>query len=108
MSMSLTVKQKLVETICTWPGVTIEPHRFGGTAFIYDGKEIAHLHGDHHLDISFSKPIRDELIAAGRAKSHHIFPASGWVTIYIYSESELTHAIDLLRMKYDRLAMNKR
>lgn len=105
--MSLTVKQKIVETVLSWPGVTMEPHRFGGVAFSLDGKEIAHLHGDHHLDIQFSKSVRDELVATGRAKPHHILPGSGWVTVYICSEQEIAHAIDLLRMKYDKLVSPK-
>jgi hypothetical protein len=97
--MSLSYRQKLVETVSSWPGVTLGTHRFGGTAFNLEGKEIAHLHGDHHLDIQFSKSTRDELVATGRAKPHHIFPESGWVTVYIYSEPELANAIDLMRMK---------
>lgn len=102
--MTDTVKQTLIDTVLSWPGVTREPHRFGGIAFCLEGREIAHLHGDHHLDIPFSKSVRDELVASGRAKPHHIFPESGWVTVYVFSEAELANAIALLRMKYEKLA----
>lgn len=105
--MSLSVREKLTETALSWPGVTMGPHRFGGTAFNLGGKEIAHLHGDHHLDIRFSKSTRDELIATGRAKPHHIFPESDWVTVEIHTEPELANAIALLRMKYEYLASQK-
>lgn len=104
--MSLSVRRKLTETVMSWPGVTAGIHRFGGTVFRFEGKEIGHLHGDHHLDIPFSKSVRDELVATGRAKPHHIFPDSGWVTVYVHSEPELAQAMDLLRMKYERLASN--
>jgi len=102
--MYLSVGQKLTETVLSWPGVTSGPHRFGGIEFRLEGKEIAHLHGDHHLDIRFSKSLRGELVAAGRAKPHHIFPESGWVTVYICSETDLLNAIELLRKKYELLA----
>jgi hypothetical protein len=101
--MSSTVRQKLEETVMSWPGVTMGPHRFGGIEFNFEGKEIAHLHGDHHLDIPFSKSVRDELVAAGRALPHHIFPQSGWVTVYVHTERELADAIALMRMKYEHL-----
>lgn len=102
--MSMSTGQKLAETVLSWPGVTLGDSRFGGIAFLFLGKEIAHLHGDHHLDIHFSKSLRDELVAAGWAKQHHIFPESGWLTVYIYSETDVSNAIKLLRMKYEMLA----
>jgi hypothetical protein len=105
--MRLSVGQKLAETVLSWPGVVSEPHRFGGTAFRFGGREIGHLHGEHHLDIPFPRPVRDELVAAGRARPHHILPDSGWVTVLIDSEPELADAIALLRMKYEDLASRK-
>lgn len=105
--MSFSLKQKLVESVRSWPGVTVGPHRFGGVEFSVEGKEIAHLHGDHHLDIPFSKTVRGELVAAGRAKPHHIYPHSGWVSVYLYTETELANATALLRMKYEQLVSIK-
>jgi hypothetical protein len=102
--MACSVKQKLLETVLSWPGVTLGSHRFGGIAFLREGREIAHLHGEHHLDIRFARPVRDELTAAGRARPHHIFPESGWVTVEVHTEQELADAIVLLRMKYEQLA----
>lgn len=101
--MSISFKQKLAETVLSWPGVTSRSHRFGGIEFSVKGKEIAHLHGDHHLDILFPKSTRNELVATGRAKPHHIYPNTGWVTVLIHSESELANAIALLRMKYEKI-----
>lgn len=105
--MSLSVSKKLTETVMSWAGVTLGTHRFGGIAFFLSGKEIAHLHGEHHLDIPFSKSMRDELVAAGRAKPHHILPNSSWVTVYIRSETDFINAVELLRMKYEDLAAQK-
>ncbi|GFR38681.1 hypothetical protein PRECH8_19770 [Insulibacter thermoxylanivorax] len=103
--MTLSVKQKLMDTVLSWPGVTSAPHRFGGTAFLAGGREIGHLHGEHHLDLPFPKPVRDELVASGCARPHHILPKSGWVTVYVHTEQELANAIALLRMKYEQLTL---
>ena len=51
--------------------------------------------------------MRDELIAAGRARPHHVLPDSGWITISIRSDADAEHAIELFRMAYDR-AQNAR
>ena len=102
--MTLSLKQQLMETVLSWPGVAAGPHRFGGTEFRFEGKEIGHLHGEHHLDIPFSRPVRDELVAAGRAEPHHIFPDSGWVTVYVRSGADVANAAALLRMKYEKLS----
>lgn len=96
--------QRIAEQLLSWPEVTRQPHRFGGTAFLYRGKEIGHLHGDHLLDLSLPKPVRDQLVAAGRAEPHHIYPASGWVSVYLKTDEDVDNAIDLLRIKYDDLA----
>ena len=37
--------------VCAWPGVTTGPHRFGGTEFLVNGKEIGHTHGFSLVDI---------------------------------------------------------
>lgn len=106
--MQMSVKEKLSETVLSWPGTALGPHRFGGVEFSLAGKEIAHLHGERHLDIPFSKSEREELVAAGRARPHHIFPDSGWVTVYIDSEADLANAVGLLRMRYEKLASGRK
>jgi len=101
--MTLSVKQIISEQLLTWSDVTQQPHRFGGIEFLYQGKEIGHLHGDFLVDILMSRPSRDQFIAEGRAKPHHIYPESSWISVYIQSEEELMNAIELLRFKYNYL-----
>jgi hypothetical protein len=48
--------------------------------------------------------IRDELIAAGRAKPHHVLPDSGWVSRVIRSADEIEDVVGLFRLSYQRLA----
>src|SRR5687767_13003841 len=89
--------------VMSWPNVTAHPHRFGGVEFQVNQHEIGHLHGDHLADLPFPVRVRRELVAAGRASPHHILPDTGWVSYFIRSRNDLTGAIELFRLNYDRL-----
>ena len=102
--MTVNVRRVLSEQVLSWQGVTGQPHRFGGIEFLYKGAEIGHLHGDHLVDLLFPKPLRDHLVATGRAHPHHRYPNSGWVSVYVTSGDDVTRAIELLRIKYESLA----
>jgi len=84
------------------PGVTAAPHRFGGTEYRYGRRELGHVHGDRFADLPFPRKVRDELVAAGRARPHHVLPDSGWVTAPIGTEEELENVIALFKLGYDR------
>lgn len=77
------IKQRILQEVLSWSGATAEPHRFGGTEFRVGNREIGHLHGDYQADIPFSARLRSELIAAGKASPHHLYPNSGWISYYI-------------------------
>lgn len=89
--------------VCGWPGVTAGPHRFGGTEFRVNGREIGHTHGFMLVDIPLPKAARDEAIAQGKASPHHIHPESNWVSVRITDDASAEHAIALLRFNYERL-----
>ncbi len=92
-----------IETaILSWPGVTTKIHRFGGAEFNLGRREIGHLHGNGLLDIPLTKAIRDEVLGSGAAQPHHIFPHSGWVSVYLRSEEDVPGAVTLLRRNYER------
>ncbi|QYR21314.1 DUF5519 family protein [Paenibacillus sp. sptzw28] len=93
----------LIDQLLTWPEVTQQPHRFGGIEFRFRGKEIGHLHGDHLVDLTLPKSLRDELVISGRAQPHHMYPDSGWVSVYLTSNEDVTRAIEILRLKYEHL-----
>ena len=86
----------------TWPGVTARPHRFGGVEFLLGRRELGHLHGDRLADLPFPRRVRDELVAAGRARPHHVLPDSGWVSYWIEGPEDVRHVLDLFRLGYDR------
>lgn len=98
-----TLREVLIGELLSWPGVTHQPHRFGGIGFLYKGKEIGHLHGDRLVDLLLPKSVRDQAVAAGRAHPHHMYPDSGWVSVYLESDKDISKAVELLRFKYDDL-----
>ena len=97
------MSETILDTVLTWEGVTISPHRFGGIEFRVDHREIGHLHGNYQADIPFSARLREELVASERASLHHIYPNSGWVSFYVRRANDVSALIELLQLNYDRL-----
>lgn len=96
-----------VETVAgevgKWKGVTVHEHRFGGVEFRLGRRELGHLH-PRFADLPFPPRIRDDLIAAGWARPHHVLPDSGWVTAPMRTDSEIAGVIELFRQNYERAA----
>lgn len=95
----------LEDHVCTWPGVSAEPHRFGGRRFCLGKLEVGHMHDDGAVEISFPRILRDELLKEGLAEEHRYVPDSGWVTFYVRTEDDLRHAVWLLRLSYLRFVL---
>lgn len=101
---AVTIKgssQRIRETLLQWPGVATHPHRFGGTEYRLDTREIGHMHGDWLVDIPFPTKVRNEIVAAGRAEPHHVLPESGWVSFYLQEAGDVEKAIGLFRESYE-------
>jgi hypothetical protein len=94
---------RIEATLREWPGVDVIPHRFGGTEFRVDRREMGHVHLNGMLDLPFPVRMRRELVAGGRAEAHHMLANSGWVTFRIRTEHDVPAALELLRLNYDRL-----
>lgn len=99
--------EQIQQAILSWPEVIAGPHRFGGTEFRIDRRELGHIHGDSFVDIPFPTTVRNELVAAGRAQPHHILPDTGWVSFYLREAADVQRAINLLRLSYD-IAMQQK
>jgi Family of unknown function (DUF5519) len=93
--------EKIASAMRELPGVIAGPHRFGGTEYRLNRREIGHVHGDSLVDIPFTKTMREELVAAGKAERHHILPESGWVSVHLRQTNDIEHAIELLRLSYE-------
>ena len=98
----MTTGEQITATVQSWPGVESASHRFGGIEFRVGRRELGHLHGDRIADLPFPRRVRDELVAEGRARPHHVLPDSGWITISIDSPEEADSAVELFRMAYER------
>jgi hypothetical protein len=96
------IARQIEQTVANWPGVTSEPHRFGGIEFRVGRRELGHLHGDRSADLPFPVKVRDELIAAGRAERHHILPNSGWVSRRIRGVEDVRGVVELFRLNFER------
>lgn len=106
--MVTDIAEAIASNVTSWPGVTAHPHRFGGTEFQFNGHEIGHLHGGRQADLPFPVRMRKELVAAGKARLHHILPETGWVTFYIRGAADVPAVIELFRLNYERLTARRR
>ena len=103
-----SIAEQIERELLGWPGVTAQSHRFGGVEFHVNQHEIGHLHGDRLADLPFPVRVRRELVEAGRASPHHILPDTGWVSYYIRGAADVSGAIELFRLNYDRLILRSR
>jgi hypothetical protein len=85
-----------------WPNVHIGVHRFGGMGFFFCGRESSHIHGNGLLDCFVGRANRDRLIASGHALPHHVFPQSGWISLWVRDEADVESALELIRMAGER------
>jgi Family of unknown function (DUF5519) len=105
----MSVAEAIRDELLSWDGVTTAPHRFGGVEFLLGRRELGHLHGDRLADLPFPRRVRDELVAAGRARPHHVLPDSGWVSVPIAGPEDVPDVVELFRLSYDRaIAADKR
>jgi luciferase-like monooxygenase len=94
--------ERIEAEVSAWLGVEVAAHRFGGIEFRYGRRELGHLHGDRFADLPVGKRVKQELIASGRARPHHVLPDSGWVTVTTEDEEGEATVLELLRRNYDR------
>jgi len=99
-------KDAVIKEVSSWEGVNVHEHRMGGVEFRLGRRELGHLHGTI-ADLPFPRHVRDELVATGRARPHHVLPSSGWVTIPMRTTSEVANVIELFRQNYERAANAK-
>jgi hypothetical protein len=96
---------QFTEQISSWPGVSVHPHRFGGTEFCFGHAEIGHIHPGGILDLPMPRAIHDALLKQGLAEEHHWVPDSGWITFRIKEVRDLKQGLWLARLSYLRYAL---
>jgi luciferase-like monooxygenase len=100
--VSEAVKDRLLEEVASWEGVSTGPGRFGSTRFLVGQRELGHLHGSSTLDMPLPPSLKRELIERGEARMHRWTPEeSCWVTIVVGEDADIERAIELLRERYE-------
>lgn len=94
------LKADLVATVGEWEGVEPGPHRYGGTEFLLDGREIGHVHDFGLTDVPYVRPVGDAVVDAGLASRHHVLPDSGWATTFLEDEADRDRIRRLLDLSY--------
>jgi hypothetical protein len=95
----------LNEQVATWPRISAHRHRFGGKEFRVGNAEVGHVHNSGAVDIPFPRVVRDELLARGLAEEHRWAPNSGWITFRVRVETDIAHAVWLMRLSYLRYVL---
>jgi hypothetical protein len=97
----------LEDEVSCWSRISVRPHRFGGREFLFGAAEVGHVHANGIVDIPFTRPLHDLLLAERRAERHRWVPNSGWITFHIRSEQDISHALWLMRLSYLRYALKE-
>ena len=97
----------LEDVISAWSHISVHSHRFGGKEFRFGNAEVGHLHRGGVVDVPFTRPIHDLLLAEGLAEQHRWVPNSGWITFHIRLEKDIAHALWLMRLSYLRYALKE-
>ena len=90
---------RIENTILQWDETSIGIGDFGAIAFLYRGKEFAHIHKNGDLDIDFGKKITSELRQKNLVQRHLYVPETS-ITFRVLNEEQLPFAVSLLRFSY--------
>ena len=70
LELTMQVLERLESEISHWPHTTSHQHRFGGREFLFGKAEVGHIHLGGVVDIPFTRPIHDALLAEGLVEKH--------------------------------------
>jgi len=97
--------ERLSEEVVSWPGISVHPHRFAAREYRFGKAEVGHVHFWGDVDIPFPRPVHDFLLERYLAEQHRWVPDSGWITFRIRGDSDVEHAVWLMRLSYLRYAL---
>lgn len=104
MSTTRTASERITDEVTAWPGVTAGIGERGEYGFTVDGHQIGHLHGDRVAHFGFPRDVGKRLRDEGRVGPHPVNPHSPkMASRELSTEEDVTDAIALMRLNYDRV-----
>jgi len=100
MSLRPTLVASLDARICSLPGVEKKRSRWGPmTAYCVHGREIAHFHGDHEIDIRLTSPNQRRLAKtlSGDLRVRLRPKPSEWVWVRFSTRRDTDFVIELVK-----------
>ncbi len=84
----------VLSVVVLWPGVSTRTTPRGATAFVFEGRELGHVHPDRGtLDLPLPDDRRSAVLNAGRAKAWY----ANWVSKSLANDGDAEDGIALLR-----------
>jgi hypothetical protein len=87
--------------VSTWPGVSLEPGRFGATSFRYGKREIGHIHRDRIADLPVTSEMREDILGRVRARPHRA-GVKGYISYPLEDQEDVSVVLEILSRNYDR------
>lgn len=101
-SQSSKIKSQLIKELEKIKGLEDRPSKVaGGSAIFYNGKEIAHFHNDHEIDIRLTKKVIRQLGLTHpvTSKIHkHRSPSSEWIEIQFHKPEDVKEVVHLFKL----------
>lgn len=104
-----SLRKKLLNKLEKIPGLEekVWPDRDDGfSSLLYNGKDFAHFHHDHELDVRMTtKVIRAEGLVAPTGSKNHPKRSknSPWIELQFYHEDELDNLIRLIKLAIQQI-----
>ncbi|WP_235531859.1 MULTISPECIES: luciferase domain-containing protein [unclassified Roseateles] len=101
------LKLKLLQSLVSIEGLAAEPSPVsGGTALFFRGREFAHFHDDHELDLRLTKKVIRALGLSHPAGSvHHPTRSSSspWIEVRFHTDAEAERVAELVKVAIEQL-----
>ncbi len=95
----MTFRAEIERRIAALPGVVRGPSRYGhGSAFRVGGREIAHFHGEHRMDVRLTRARIAEM-KADRPLDPRVQtrgPTADWVEVEVSVASDVSLVVSLV------------
>jgi len=101
------LKQKLLHSLASIEGLAAERSPVsGGTALFFRGRELAHFHNDHELDLRLTKKVIHALgLSHPTVSVHHPTRSSSspWIEVRFYTGAEAERVAELVKIAVAQL-----